>query len=218
MPVGLFKARQKFLALLSLLALQAGLAAGSIQAGAEIDPSPRPATVAAASSVAAPHPGPGAQASAPAAHATPPASPAAALVPADRLYLQPVLEQAAQEYGLPADVVLAQAWAESSWRVDAVSRVGAAGILQLMPATVEFVSKRLLHLDHELDARDPAANARMGARFMRHLLDRTDGDLRQALIAYNQGLRALRRDGPYPAAVSYADHVIELRPVFTAGA
>jgi soluble lytic murein transglycosylase-like protein len=216
MPVRVLKARRKFLAVLSLLALQAGLAAGSIRAGAESGSPSRPPLVAqtlspAAVPAATPAPAPVPQASAP-------APPAATLVPADRLYLQPILEQAAHEYGLPSDVVLAQAWAESSWRVDAVSRVGATGILQLMPATVDFVSTRLLHLDHELDVRDPAANARMSARYMRHLLDRTDGDLRQALIAYNQGLRALRRDGPKPDAQSYADHVLELRSVFSAGA
>ncbi|HET9769368.1 MAG TPA: transglycosylase SLT domain-containing protein, partial [Acidimicrobiia bacterium] len=140
--------------------------------------------------------------------------PAAALVPADRLYLEPILTQAAAEYGVPADMILAQAWAESSWKVDAVSHKGAMGVLQLMPDAVEFVSKRLLKLDHELDARDPAANARMGARYMQHLLMRTDGDVRQALIAYNQGLAGLRRHGPYPAAEQYADKVLALRPLF----
>jgi soluble lytic murein transglycosylase-like protein len=54
----------------------------------------------------------------------------------------------------------------------------------------------------------------MGARYMRHLLDRLDGDMRQALIAYNQGLAGLRRKGAVPAAESYADKVLTLRPVF----
>jgi soluble lytic murein transglycosylase-like protein len=111
-------------------------------------------------------------------------------------------------------VVLAQAWAESSWRENAVSHANAIGVLQLTPDTVEFVSRRLLKLDRNLDPLDPAANARMGARYMRHLLDRTGGDWRQALVAYNQGLRALRRDGPYPEAASYADRVLSLRPQF----
>jgi soluble lytic murein transglycosylase len=111
-------------------------------------------------------------------------------------------------------VVLAQAWAESSWREKAISHANAAGVLQLTPATVDFVSRRLLRLDHTLDPFDPAANARMGARYMRHLLDRTGGDWRQALIAYNQGLTALRRDGPYREAETYADRVLSLRPQF----
>jgi soluble lytic murein transglycosylase-like protein len=130
------------------------------------------------------------------------------------LHLEPILVRAAAEYEVPPDMILAQAWAESSWKVDAVSHKGAMGVLQLMPNAVDFVSKRLLKLDHELDAWDPVANARMGARYMQHLLSRTDGDVRQALIAYNQGLTGLRRHGPYPAAEQYADKVLSLRPVF----
>jgi soluble lytic murein transglycosylase-like protein len=128
--------------------------------------------------------------------------------------VQPVLATAAQEYGVPVDMILAQAWAESSWRIDAVSNKGAVGVLQLMPKAVDFVSKNLMKLEEPLDALNPAENARMGARYMRHLLDRLDGDMRQALIAYNQGLAGLRRKGPVPAAESYADKVLALRPLF----
>jgi soluble lytic murein transglycosylase-like protein len=135
-------------------------------------------------------------------------------IPPERLRLRPVLVQVAHEYGLPTDLVLAQAWVESSWRVHAVSPAQATGVLQLTPATVDFISHRLLKLDHTLDPLDPLANARMGARFMQHLLNRTSGDLRMALIAYNQGLTALLRNGPYDEAVAYADRVLALRPQF----
>lgn len=229
MPVRVRNLRGKILLLLSIAGLQAGLAAGPWRAE-QSAAGPEAATPLTALAVA-PAPGgsaePGAVAPVPqgrvataageapaAAVAAPAASPAAALVPADRLHLEPILVQAAAAYGLPADMILAQAWAESSWRVEAVSPKGATGVLQLMPAAVEFVSKRLLKLDHELDARDPAANARMGARYMQHLLSRTDGNVRQALIAYNQGLAGLRRHGPYPAAEQYADKVIALRRLF----
>jgi soluble lytic murein transglycosylase-like protein len=243
-------ARRKIVALLSFLALQAGLAAGPLRSGAESEPSIRaaPATGAAAEATSpdapaasmaagAPAPVPArtaanrAQAAArraappalppPAPSAAPPAPPAAlaaALVPPERLYLQPILERAAQQNGIPSDLLLAQAWAESSWRIDAVSNVGAVGVLQLTPDTVDFVSKNLLHLDQNLDALDPAANARMGTIYLRHLLEKTDGDLRRALMAYNQGLRSLYRDGPVPEAEAYADHVLALRPVFAGGA
>ena len=129
----------------------------------------------------------------------------------------PRLARAAQENGLPTDLVLAQAWAESSWRNTAVSHAQAVGVLQLTSATVDFVSHNLLGLDQPLDPLDPVANARMGARFMRHLLDRTGSDVRQALIAYNQGLTSMLRDGPVPEAESYADRVLALRPQFATG-
>lgn len=223
MPVRVRNLRQKILLLLSVAGLQTGLAAGPWTAGDPADPGARvapltalaaaPAGPPASTAPAAPgDPGPG-PVTEPAAAPAPP-SPAAALVPADRLHLEPILVGAAAEYGLPADMFLAQAWAESSWKVDAVSHKGAMGVLQLMPSAVEFVSRRLLRLEDELDPWDPAANARMGARYMQHLLSRTDGDVRRALIAYNQGLAGLRRHGPYPAAERYADEVLALRPVF----
>ena len=219
MPLRVRNPRPKILLLLVVFGLEAGLAAGTFRAGAARRSGSVPA---AAVSTAGPVPGAADALAAdevappPPAADTPvtPASPAAALVPAERLYLEPIIARAAREHDLPTDLLLAQAWAESSWKVDAVSNKGAVGVLQLMPSAVDFVSTRLLKLEHHLDVLDPTANAQMGARYMRHLIDRLDGDLRQALIAYNQGLAGLRRKGPVPAAVTYADRVLALRPVF----
>jgi soluble lytic murein transglycosylase-like protein len=143
--------------------------------------------------------------------------PADAIVPLDRATLKTVLLQAAADSGLPPDLVLAQAWAESSWQDSVVSSAQAVGVLQITPPTVDFISRQLLGLDHSLDPLNRADNARMGTSYLRHLLSRTNNDLRQALIAYNQGLGALRRNGPYPEAQRYADRVLALRPLFVAG-
>ncbi len=146
-----------------------------------------------------------------------PPMPADAVVPLERAALKPILMQAAADNGLPSDLVMAQAWAESSWQHSVVSSADAVGVLQLTAPTVDFVSHQLLSLDRPLDALNPSDNARMGARYLRHLLGKTDNNLRQALIAYNQGLGALRRNGPYPEAQRYADRVLALRPMFTTG-
>ena len=146
-----------------------------------------------------------------------PSMPADAIVPLERAALKPILMQAAADNGLPSDLVMAQAWAESSWQDSVVSSADAVGVLQLTGPTVDFVSHQLLRLDRPLDALNPSDNARMGTRYLRHLLAKTDNDLRQALIAYNQGLGALRRNGPYPEAERYADRVLALRPMFTTG-
>ena len=136
------------------------------------------------------------------------------LVPADREYLRPILIRYAQENGLPADLVMALAWVESSWRRNAVSDVGAVGVMQLMPNTVEFVSKKLLGLRTTLDPRNPTSNVRMGTRYLKHLLGLNHGNVRQALIAYNQGLTSLQANGSYSVAERYADRVLALRPQF----
>lgn len=143
------------------------------------------------------------------------ALPGSALVPEHREYLRPWLVRYAEEHGLPADLIMAQAWKESSWRSRAVSEDDARGVMQLVPTTVEFVSRRLLDLDHDLDPFDPEANIRMGTRLMRHLVDRLDGDYRRALMAYNQGITSLLTKGPYREAVGYADAVMALRPEFS---
>jgi soluble lytic murein transglycosylase-like protein len=232
MPVRGRNLRPRFVVLLCFLGLQAGFAAGPMRAGAEnrrpAADTPGPTALAgavfqapvetpAASSAAVPGAADALAAEQVAASAPSSAPPSAmtTLVPADRMYLEPILVQAAREYGIPTDLFLAQAWVESSWRLDAQSHKGAIGVLQLMPDAVDFVSKNLLKLDHDLDVNDPATNARMGARLMRHLLDRTDGDVRQALIAYNQGLSGLRRHGPHPEAEQYADKIAALRSTFS---
>jgi soluble lytic murein transglycosylase-like protein len=136
------------------------------------------------------------------------------LVPADREYLRPILIRYAQENGLPADLVMSLAWVESSWRKNAVSDGGAVGVMQLMPSTVDFVSKKLLGLRTNLDPRNPTSNVRMGARYLKHLLSQNRGNVRQALIAYNQGLTSLKANGSYSVAERYADRVLALRPQF----
>ena len=146
--------------------------------------------------------------------AKPATGPTDDLVPADREYLRPILVRYAQENGLPADLLMSLAWVESSWRRNATSDAGAVGVMQIMPDTVEFVSKRLLGLRSNLDPRNPTSNVRMGAKYLRHLIDQNRGNVRQALIAYNQGLTSLRVNGSYRVAERYADRVLALRPQF----
>jgi soluble lytic murein transglycosylase-like protein len=174
-----------------------------------VEPTPEPATVpstAVPATTPAPAAAPEEQARALPAGSGP--------VPKSRQHLRRWLVRYADENHLPADLVMAQAWKESSWRAGAVSEDGATGVMQLMPATVEYVSRKLLKLSHTLDPLDPAANIRMGTRLMRHLVDRFDGDYRQALMAYNQGVTSLLADGPYDEALAYADAIFALRSEF----
>ena len=186
-----------------------------------VDGIPRPAAAAPGSSdagapaTARANPGTGETVrSVPNQSVAPPAGVANDLVPADREYLRPILIRYAQENGLPADLVMALAWVESNWRRNAVSEAGAVGVMQLMPVTVEYVSKKLLGLRTNLDPRNATSNVRMGTRYLRHLLNQSRGSIRQALIAYNQGLTSLQQNGSYSVAERYADRVLSLRPQF----
>lgn len=87
---------------------------------------------------------------------------------------------------------------ESGFYRRAVSPVGAVGYAQLMPPTA-------FELDPSLEYRDlfdRDTNLRLGFRYLRQMLDKYEGDLRLALLAYNRGpgtVDSIRRVGGDPA-------------------
>lgn len=101
------------------------------------------------------------------------------------------VEKASAKYGLPAELIRSVIRAESNFQPKAVSPAGAQGLMQLMPATAR-----------ELGVEDPfdiEQNIDGGARYLRQMLDMFDGDLKQALSAYNAGPGAvLRYNGNVP--------------------
>ncbi|MGH8974232.1 MAG: lytic transglycosylase domain-containing protein [Acidimicrobiia bacterium] len=152
----------------------------------------------------------------PVAEVTPaPATKAGAIkVPPSRTGLRPLFAQYAKTAGVPADLAMALAWQESGWQTHKVSSTQAVGVMQLMPDTVEFVSRILLRQARNLDPHDPVANIRMGTRFLRYLLDRNGGNVDTALASYYQGLRSVRERGVFPETQRFVANVKALRPRF----
>ena len=111
---------------------------------------------------------------------------------------------------------MALTFTESRWRSDRVSRSGAVGIGQLLPATAGWL--RDLMGEPDLDEAEPVDNVRMSARLLRFLLDRTAssaGDRpRVALAAYFQGIGDVLRNGIDSGGDYYADVVLDRRPWF----
>jgi soluble lytic murein transglycosylase-like protein len=92
---------------------------------------------------------------------------------------------------------------ESGFNANATSKVGAQGLMQLMPETAASLGVR--------DAYDPAQNVAGGARYLRGLLDRFGGDKRLAIAAYNAGPGAVERYRdvpPYAETQSYVQNVL----------
>src|SRR5204862_6315837 len=80
--------------------------------------------------------------------------------------------------------------AESEFNPRAVSRRGARGLMQLMPATAAAVQVE--------DTFNPYENIEGGVRHLRRLMDRFNGDIPQVLAAYNAGEQAVVLYGAVP--------------------
>ena len=102
----------------------------------------------------------------------------------------PLIEAAAKAQDLQPKLVRAVIAQESAFRPCAVSRVGAQGLMQLMPGTANDLGVN--------DPFDPKQNIDAGAKFLKQLLDKYKGDLPQALGAYNSGPRTVDQAGGVP--------------------
>lgn len=92
------------------------------------------------------------------------------------------------EERLDPDLAFRVVRAESGFVQTAKSRVGALGLTQIMPGTARFYESGLTY--EQLFDRD--TNLRIGFRYLYDLLERYDGDLRMALLAYNRGPSRVR--------------------------
>lgn len=80
---------------------------------------------------------------------------------------------------------------ESGGKADAVSNVGAVGLMQVMPATAREIAKELGVKDYDL--KDPETNKRFGQYYLDKLLNMFDGDAGLALTAYHSGPGRVRQ-------------------------
>lgn len=114
-------------------------------------------------------------------------------------------QQAARENDIDEAWVFGLMRQESRFVNVARSRVGAAGLMQVMPATARWIAQRLgIRKFHPDEMRDPARNIEFGAYYLKHVQTTLDGSAVLATAAYNAGPgRAQRwRDSrPMEAAV-----------------
>jgi len=96
-----------------------------------------------------------------------------------RLSLLRLIHREAKRANLPPELVLALIQVESAFKRYAVSWAGARGLMQVMP----FWKAEIGRPDDNLF--DPATNLRYGCTILRYYLDQADGDLTEALAAYN---------------------------------
>ncbi len=120
-----------------------------------------------------------------------------------RQEIEDSIQQAAIKYKLPPALIKGVIRAESNFRIDAVSPAGAQGLMQLMPATAkELGVTKPFDIGQNIDG---------GSRYLRKMLDSFNGNVRQALAAYNAGPGTVRKydgDVPYPETIQYIDRVL----------
>ena len=88
------------------------------------------------------------------------------------------INEMAEKYNLDPALLAAIAEQESGFNQSAQSEAGAMGIMQLMPGTAEGLG---------VDPSDLRGNLEGGAKYLRQMLDKYDGDVEKALAAYNAG-------------------------------
>ncbi|SES75518.1 Transglycosylase SLT domain-containing protein [Natronincola peptidivorans] len=100
------------------------------------------------------------------------------------------IQSAAEKYSLSANLIKSIIKIESNFNSRALSRAGAQGIMQLMPATAKELGV--------VNVWNPQQNIDGGAKYLKQLLDQYDGDLSLALAAYNAGPGNVQRYGGVP--------------------
>jgi soluble lytic murein transglycosylase-like protein len=117
-----------------------------------------------------------------------------------------IIEHAAVSAAVEANLLRAVIVVESGFNCRAVSKRGAVGLMQLMPATASRFGVR--------DPYDAQQNVHGGARYLKFLMDRFGHDIRLALAAYNAGEEAVVRNGgqipPYSETMAYVPRVLKI--------
>lgn len=113
-----------------------------------------------------------------------------------------IIYQEAVKNNLPPELVAAVVHTESKFKPTARSAAGAQGLMQLVPKTGKWMGAQ--------DLMNPTQNVAAGAKYLRYLSDRFDGDTQKAIAAYNAGEGNVRRFNgvpPFKETRSYISRV-----------
>jgi soluble lytic murein transglycosylase-like protein len=117
-----------------------------------------------------------------------------------------IIEKAAVSAALEPNLLRAVIVVESGFNSRAVSKRGAVGLMQLMPATATRFGVS--------NPFDPKENVHGGARYLKFLIDRFGQNIRLALAAYNAGEEAVDRNGgqipPFTETMAYVPRVLKI--------
>ena len=113
------------------------------------------------------------------------------------------VSSASKKYNVSEDLIHAVIKQESSYNKDAVSKCGAQGLMQLMPATAKALGVT--------DAFDIYQNIDAGTKYLSEQLQTFNGNISLALAAYNAGPNAVKKYGeipPYSETQNYVKKIL----------
>jgi soluble lytic murein transglycosylase-like protein len=117
-----------------------------------------------------------------------------------------IIETATTAASVEPNLLRAVIVVESGFNSRAVSKRGAMGLMQLMPATATRFGVS--------NPYDPLQNVHAGARYLKFLIDRFGQDVSLALAAYNAGEDAVDRNGgqipPFSETMAYVPRVLKI--------
>lgn len=117
-----------------------------------------------------------------------------------------LINQASQQTGVPAKLIKAVVQQESNFNPNAVSKSGAAGLMQLMPSTAKSLGVS--------DVFDPGQNVLAGSKYLKQLLDKYDGKVDLALAAYNAGPANVDKYSGIPPFKETANYVRKISDMY----
>ncbi len=121
-----------------------------------------------------------------------------------KVQIQRMVSSACEKYKIDPKLVMALIQQESGFNQNAISKAGAQGLMQLMPATAKSLGVT--------NAFNPEQNIEGGVKYLKSLLDRFNGNKILALAAYNAGPNAVKKHNgipPYKETQNYVRNILK---------
>jgi soluble lytic murein transglycosylase len=123
-----------------------------------------------------------------------------------------LITEASKKHGVSFSLLKALIKIESDFNPRAISSAGAKGLMQIMPENIRALNIK--------DPFDPLENIMGGARYLKQLIKRFDGELPMALAAYNAGPNMVdryKRIPPFEETENFVEKVMKYYSIFKKG-